>query len=195
MYYAPDVAQRTSESPPRGWRAQILRALIYSLVGFVIAWFYRVQLLSWTVEPLLDSFKSSPCSKIERIPSYSTRSMFSSYLYIGGAGAMLVGTPFIGRFVVAWLAPGALAKARFGVSFSLTSFLAMAVVVASAQLFLLPALVEHTFPSTVWCLDGWTVEQADVVNEYVASAFLAMAAATFVLELCVVAFELRRQSR
>jgi Sec-independent protein secretion pathway component TatC len=170
----------------------MLLTLGCALVGFVIAWFYKLQLLLWIVEPLVDSFESSPCSKMASPPSYSTRSLFSSYLYVGGTGALLVALPLLGRFVVARLAPGTGAKATSGGRFILASLLAMAVVVASVRPFLRPAVLEHTFPSMVWCSDGRLVEQIEVVNHYVEVAFLATAAAALALELCVVAFVVRR---
>lgn len=184
------------ESAPRGWRAHELRWLVYSLLGFIAAWAYKEPVLQWMVHPLFDSWESSPCSKLAIVDSPYRRSLTSTYLYIAAMEALLIAVPFIGRAVVTRLAPRTVARAKSSqVYFVLASFLAMAVVVASARPFLLPAVFEYTFPSLVWCSEKGIVDSTGVVIDYVKSVFFALASTAFGLELCVVVFELWRTSK
>jgi hypothetical protein len=184
------------ESVPRGWRAHELRPLVYSLLGFLIAWGYKERVLWWMTEPLIETWQSNPCSQRAVVGFPYRSSLTPTYLYIAAMGALLVAVPFIGRMMVTRLASRAGARAKSSpICFVLASFLAMAVVVATARPILLPAVSEYTLPSLVWCSQKGMVYSTDVIIEYVENAFFAMASAAFGLELCVVVFELWRRGR
>jgi hypothetical protein len=165
---------------------RVLQASWPFVMGAFVTWLGKVWLLSWVAEPLVRNWGGGPCGRSTWV-STSSSSVFPSFAYITGAGAVLAALPLLARQVsLPWFpAPS---RPRPGLFFVLLGYSMTAVGLYVAQRFLWPAVVRDMLRDQSWCGETWVSDPGSILNAYVARACAAAIGVVVCLESALVAF-------
>jgi Sec-independent protein secretion pathway component TatC len=137
------------------WRADVGWSLGLFMVGFVLTWNQREQLLGWSAEPLARAWRSAippmPPALLIYSPLYK-QSFFLAYLSLATAGGVFAALPFVAR-LCSRVRPSVRARLT-GFAFIVASYLVVSAGLVLAQYVAFPAVAR------------WLLEPAqNVANE------------------------------
>ncbi|GMV17592.1 MAG: twin-arginine translocase subunit TatC [Polyangiaceae bacterium] len=87
-------------------RSRLVRAIFAFLIGSVVCWVYREQLLSWLTKPFIDAWNAGKLGGHAALHFPAPASLFVAYIKIALLGGLVVSLPIILYQLWSFVAPG-----------------------------------------------------------------------------------------
>lgn len=170
-------------------RTRIVRMILAFLLGGIVAWIYREEVLLWLTQPFVDAWKQlNMAGKPPSMGFLSPADLFLSYVRLSALSGLVFALPFILYQVWAFVAPGLYAKEkRFAAPFVISSCILFGVGGWFGRRFAFPAAFLYLlgFQGKVGDLD---VQAMLTIPEYLQFVTHMLLAFGFIAELPVLVF-------
>jgi sec-independent protein translocase protein TatC len=173
-------------------RSRIIRMAIAFIVGGIIAWIYRADLLGWLTSPFVAAWPKTAGLVIKEPALYfpSPASLFLAYVRLAAIGGLVFALPFILYQVWAFIAPGLYSREKkFAAPFVLSSCALFALGGWFGWRFAFPVAFQYLLGfSDFKGLHGIKIEPNVMISEYLEFVTHMLLAFGFMSELPVLVF-------
>lgn len=105
-------------------RSRLIKMVLAFIVGAVVAWFYREEVLTWLITPFVEAWNSDALGGQASLHFSAPAALFFANLKLSAIAGLVVALPFILYQIWAFVAPGMYSnERRFAIPFVVSSTL------------------------------------------------------------------------
>jgi sec-independent protein translocase protein TatC len=170
-------------------RSRLVKALVAFMIGGIVAWFFKEDLLVILTKPFVDGWHGAEGSR-PALHFPAPASLFLAYVKLSVLGGFVIGLPIILYQFWSFIAPGLYAREkRFAIPFVVLSCLLFAAGAYFGWRFVFPVAFDYLLGfAQVPVYSPIQVEPTVMINEYLEFITHALVAFGLVFEIPVVVF-------
>jgi sec-independent protein translocase protein TatC len=170
-------------------RTRIVRALLASLIGVGVCWYYREKLLVWLTKPFMDAWAAGHIAGKAALHFPAPAALFVAYIKIAIVGGLVLALPITLYQLWSFVAPGLYSKEkRLALPFVFCSTLLFATGGYFGWRVAFPIAFQYLLGFSGTLADGFEVTPTVMVGDYIEFVSRMLLAFGSVFELPVLIF-------